>query len=89
MAHRTAPALAAALLTLSAAALAQPPQRPDGAPRQPPQEAFAACANLRAGDACTVTFAGRSIDGTCAAFPGPQQGLVCRPHHLPSPPPGR
>ena len=92
MKHRAlvSAALAAALLGLSAAALAQPQQRPDGPPRQPPPEAFSACANHREGDACTVAIFGRTIEGTCATFPPqPQQGLVCRPSHLPggAPPP--
>jgi hypothetical protein len=83
-------ALAAALLGLSAAALAQPRQRPDGAPRQPPPEAFSACANHREGDPCAVAIFGRTIEGTCAAFlPQPQRSLVCRPNQMPGGPPPR
>ncbi len=64
-----------ALVGLAPVASADPPQ--------PPKEAFTACANLKAGDACTVTFGPNTIDGTCAATPDNQ--LACRPD---GPPPG-
>jgi len=56
------------------------------APRRPPQAAFEACAKSRQGDACTVSFGDRRIDGTCEAFPD-TTALVCRPTHPPGPPP--
>ena len=50
-----------------------------------PKEAFAACANLAEGDACTVTFGPNTIDGTCAKTP--DGDLACRPNHPPPGPP--
>lgn len=55
-------------------------------PRTPPQAAFDACAKSRQGDACTVSFGDRSIDGTCETFPE-ATALVCRPSRPPGPPP--
>ncbi len=56
------------------------------APRKPPQAAFEACAKAQQGDACSVTFGDRRIDGTCGPFPD-TTALVCRPDHPPGPPP--
>lgn len=80
-------ALPLALLALAAPAAAQP-QPPDGRRPQPPQEAFAACNGRSAGDACSVSFHGHTIEGRCAAFPETQT-LACRPNHMPGPPPRR
>lgn len=64
-----------------ATAFADPP-----APPSPPQEAFDACASSKEGDACSVSFQGHSIAGTCATFPGSNK-LACRPNGPPPPPP--
>jgi len=53
-------------------------------PPQVPKEAIAACASLKDGDACTVTFGSHTIDGTCAKTP--DDVLACRPSRPPSPP---
>jgi len=55
-------------------------------PRTPPKAAFDACAKSGRGDACTVRFDDRSIDGTCEPFPD-TTALVCRPSRPPGPPP--
>jgi len=55
-------------------------------PRTPPQAAFDACAKAKQGDACTVAFGDRSIDGTCESFPD-TTAPVGRPTHPPGPPP--
>ncbi len=65
----------------AAVAFADPP-----APPTPPQEAFDACASSKEGDACSVSFQGHTIAGTCAAFPGSSK-LACRPNGPPPPPP--
>jgi hypothetical protein len=56
------------------------------APNPPPvpKEAIAACASLQAGDACTVTLGGNTLDGTCAKTP--DDVLACRPSRPPGPP---
>jgi hypothetical protein len=74
---------AAVLVTVLPFALANADRPP---PRQPPKEAFDACANARRGDACTVTLGARSIDGTCEALPD-TAALACRPSRPPGPPP--
>jgi hypothetical protein len=54
--------------------LACMPEHPPG----PPPEAIEACSGKSVGDACTVDFAGHSVDGTCRSVPdgGP---LACAP----------
>ncbi|MBL9038551.1 MAG: hypothetical protein JNG84_08575, partial [Archangium sp.] len=53
-----------------------------GGHRQPPPEAFTACANLTEGTACSVTHDSRTIQGTCRA--GPQgEALACAPNGPP------
>lgn len=48
----------------------------------PPPEALSACASSSAGAACTVSFNGKSLTGTCAAGPDGSQ-LACRPARPP------
>jgi hypothetical protein len=71
------------VLTLASLALAQPP----GPPRSPPPEAFEACSSLHEGDTCVVKLRDTDLDGTCHAFQ--DQGLACRPNHMPPPREGR
>jgi len=55
----------------------------EGPRRGPPPEAIQACAELEQGDACSVTFEERSVEGTCEET---REGeLACRPS---GPPPG-
>ncbi len=49
---------------------------PGGPGGEPPQELITACEGLTAGDACTATFMGSEIMGTCTAFDG---DLACLP----------
>ena len=56
----------------------------DGPPVPP--EAYAACQSKKAGDACTVSFRGREMNGTCAEHPSDGK-LACRPAGPPGPPP--
>lgn len=75
------------IATLFAAALpfvALADERPPHPPRKPPPEAFEACAKLKQGDACSVTFREHTVQGTCDAFPD-TTALACRPS---GPPPG-
>lgn len=69
------------------AARADGQQKPPHPPRKPPQEAFDACANLRQGDACSITLRDQTIAGTCEA-PPETTALACRPSKPPGPPPG-
>jgi hypothetical protein len=60
-----------------------------GHPPRPPKEAFEACANLIAADACTMTMPdGDVLDGTCITAKTEQNAdaLACRPDHMPPPP---
>jgi hypothetical protein len=60
-----------------------------GQPPHPPKEAFEACANLIAADACTMTMPdGDVLDGTCITAKTDQNtdALACRPDHMPPPP---
>ncbi len=54
--------------------------------RGPPPEAFTACANASASQACSVTFGEHTMTGTCVSAPEGSR-LVCRPDHPPAPPP--
>ncbi|HEY8072542.1 MAG TPA: hypothetical protein VIF62_00485 [Labilithrix sp.] len=49
--------------------------------RHIPKEAFDACTSKASGDACSLSFRSRTINGSCANAPegAPQQGLVCKP----------
>jgi len=50
-----------------------------------PQEAVDACRDKGRGDACTVSFRGHEIQGTCFDGDGEKEALFCRPS---GPPPG-
>jgi hypothetical protein len=68
------------MLAAGSPALADPP--PEGRPhRRPPPEAFDACKDRKADDACTVTFHEHTITGKCAATP--EGTLACRPDRPP------
>jgi hypothetical protein len=54
----------------------------------PPPEAVSACASLRTGDACIVTFEARTMEGICRAGPEGSQ-VACAPKDMPPPPSGR
>jgi hypothetical protein len=59
----------------------------DGPPHhQPPQQAFDACKSKASGDACTVTFGDKTVDGTCKAHPEGATTLACHPAHMGPPP---
>jgi hypothetical protein len=53
------------------------------APPHPPQEAIDACANQNEGATCTISFHGKSLQGTCVKGPDGQETLAC----MPPPPP--
>ncbi len=55
-----------------------------GPPRQPPQEAVAACSNAKSGDACSFTRGERTVSGTCETPPD-SSVLACRPERRPPP----
>lgn len=74
------------------AGAASPEQVGAGAPVErlqerpkPPQVALDACRNRAEGDACSVSFRGNTLAGTCRKLPGGDDGLVCLPE---GPPPG-
>lgn len=69
------------ILPFAIAAADRPP------PRQPPREAFEACAKLKAGDACSLTLGSRTIPGVCSTGPDGGGALACKPDHPPGPPP--
>jgi hypothetical protein len=48
-------------------------------PPAPPQEAIDACANLKDGAECTVSFHGKSIQAKCVTGPEGQGQLACLP----------
>lgn len=56
-----------------------PPRRP------PPEEAFAACADLSEGASCRVSFHERTLEGTCRQGPEGTAPLACLPErsHVP------
>lgn len=59
-----------------------PPER-----RGPPPEALEACAELSAGDACTVDGPRGTAEGTCEAPPDRSDAeLACRPDDMGPPP---
>lgn len=78
---RSRPAVAAAVASFVVSFVAV--ASADGPP-SPPAEAYTACESKSSGDACTVQFRDRTIEGTCTAHPSDQR-LVCRPN---GPPPG-
>ena len=76
--------------TLSASSDVPPSVRVDAPPeggRKPPQAAFDACKSHAEGDACSVTFDGRTMNGTCRKGPNGESDLACAPAHPPGPPP--
>jgi len=70
-----------ALLAVAGRAVADPPPH-----HGPPPQAFTACDGKAHGDACSVSFHGTDVSGTCDAPPG-ESRLACRPDHPPPPPP--
>ena len=76
---------------LNAAATTTPPSYPvDAPPRgKPPQEAFDACKSHSEGDACSVTFDGHTMNGTCRKGPNGETDLACAPPHPQGPPPNQ
>ncbi len=77
--------IAVALLPVCAAVASADPE-PSCPHHGPPPEAFTACASATQGDACTVSFGGHDMSGTCEPFA--DGGLACRPDHPPPPPSG-
>ena len=76
-----------AFLLLSAAFLTEvlAEQRPDRPPRQPPEEAFTACAGKAEGDSVTLPGPHGDLSATCENFDGK---LAARPEfHGERPPP--
>jgi hypothetical protein len=59
-------------------------QSPEGRRRGPPPEAFTACKDKQAAEACEVVRGEHTMAGTCQATP--DRGLACRPDHPPGPP---
>jgi len=76
-------------LSASARANPVPPSLPAQAPPQhrPPQEAFDACKSLAEGAACSMSFNGRTMTGTCRKGPNGESELACVPARPPGPPP--
>lgn len=66
-----------------------PPSHPVDAPprHEPPREAFDACKSLTEGAACSVTFRGQTMAGTCRKGPRGESELACVPERPPGPPP--
>jgi hypothetical protein len=58
---------------------------PQGRGGPPPQEAFDACANLAAADACAFDIDGHHVIGTCKNGPDGDGPLACAPEHPPLP----
>lgn len=55
-----------------------------GGHRGPPQEAITACASSTAGATCSVSFHGKTLNGTCTAGPDGSK-LACLPARPPQP----
>jgi hypothetical protein len=72
-------ALAAGLVAVTVADPAPPGHERR---RRPPEAAFAACNNVREGDACSFQGRDRKIEGTCRK-PPKQDRRVCRPADKP------
>ena len=76
--------------TATATSTVAAPAYPADAPpphHKPPQEAFDACKSLAEGAACSVSFNGHSMTGTCRKGPHGESELACVPAHPPGPPP--
>ncbi|MES1177310.1 MAG: hypothetical protein ABUL62_23510 [Myxococcales bacterium] len=72
------------------AATTPPSYTADGPPHgKPPQEAFDACKSHSEGDACSVSFDGHTMTGTCRKGPNGESDLACAPAHPPGPPPSQ
>ena len=73
-----------------AASAQTPPSFPADSPPPPhklPQAAFDACKSLSEGDACSVSFRGQTLTGTCRKGPNGESELACVPAYPPGPPP--
>ena len=57
------------------------PPAPPAKHHRPPREAIAACANLKADDACSFKIRDHDIAGTCKARRADPNELACRPDH--------
>ena len=77
------------LFTASVASVASADEpQPQRRRRHPPPEAIKACETHAPGDACTVEFPDRTIEGTCREAPDGGEGpLACVPNRPPPPPP--
>jgi len=60
--------------------------RDSNRPPAPPPEAYSACNGHSEGDACTVQFRDKTLDGTCRKLPNDETALICVPAHMPQPP---
>lgn len=75
-------------LAASKAVESTPPSHPvDEPPRHEPPQAFDACKSLTEGAACSVTFNGHSMTGTCRKGPHGESQLACVPERPLGPPP--
>ena len=74
-----------AIVTTDPASSSYPADAP--ARHRPPREAFDACKSRSEGAACSVTFDGHTMNGTCRKGPKGESELVCAPAHPPGPPP--
>jgi len=74
---------AATTCLVGTARSAEGDQRPHG----PPAAAFDACSGKSSGDACTVTFGDRTINGSCKAEPQDDRLLRWPDQPPPGPPP--
>jgi hypothetical protein len=63
------------------------PELPADAPPKSPQAAFDACKTASEGDACSVSFDGHTMTGTCRKGPSDEAELACVPDHPSGPPP--
>lgn len=74
--------------TASGSAPSQPVDAPPP-PHKPPQAAFDACKDASEGAACSVSFHGHTMNGTCKKGPNGETDLACVPEHPPGDhPPG-
>ena len=69
------------LMIAAGPASADPPAGDRPPHHRPPQEAFDACKEKKADEACQVTFREHTLTGKCAATP--EGSLVCRPDRPP------
>jgi hypothetical protein len=84
--HRRHRLVLCALVVASGTLALYRPAGADNGPPPPPPEAYASCQSRAQGDACSVQFGDRTIEGTC--MPDPSDGrLFCRPSGPPPRPP--